>query len=145
MSRRVSLPGAAELFFRSTTTPGLSDASPVEGGADGVEVHGAPAQRGEASGDNGKSADQNGGRLSPRKKHDTKITVYLSQPELLALEHARLALRGDHQLTVDRGRLVREAVAVLLRDFEERGEESVLVRRLRVDEEPAPPSDEPGS
>jgi len=35
---------------------------------------------------------------SPRQKHDTKITVYVSQEELLALEHARLALRARHGL-----------------------------------------------
>jgi hypothetical protein len=44
-----------------------------------------------------------------------------------------LTLRGSHDLVVDRGRLVREAVAVLLSDFEEHGEESVLVRRLRAE------------
>ena len=68
---------------------------------------------------------------SPRQKHDTKITVYVSDEELLALEHARLALRGKHGLAVDRGRVVREAIAVLLADLDEYGEESMLVRRLR--------------
>jgi hypothetical protein len=68
---------------------------------------------------------------SPRQKHDTKITVYVSQEELLELEHARLALRAKHGLAVDRGRVVREAIAVLLADFAEYGEESLLVRRLR--------------
>jgi hypothetical protein len=41
-------------------------------------------------------------------------------------------LRGNHDLIVDRGRLVREAVAVLLADFDQHGEESVLVQRLRA-------------
>lgn len=68
---------------------------------------------------------------SPRQKHDTKITVYVSDEELLALEHARLALRAKHGLAVDRGRVVREAIAVLLADLDEYGEESLLVRRLR--------------
>jgi hypothetical protein len=68
---------------------------------------------------------------SPRQKHDTKITVYVSDDELLALEHARLSLRGKHGLAVDRGRVVREAIAVLLADLEEHGEDSMLVRRLR--------------
>jgi hypothetical protein len=71
-------------------------------------------------------------RGSGRTKHDAKITVYVSGDELLALEQARLTLRGSHDLAVDRGRLVREAVAVLLSDFEEHGEESVLVQRLRA-------------
>jgi hypothetical protein len=68
---------------------------------------------------------------SPRQKHDTKITVYVSDEELLALEHARLALRGKHGLAVDRGRVVREAIAVLIADLDQYGEESMLVRRLR--------------
>jgi hypothetical protein len=70
---------------------------------------------------------------TPRQKHTAKITVYVSDEELLALEHARLALRATHGLAVDRGRVVREAVAVVLADLEERGEDSVLVRRLRHD------------
>lgn len=72
-------------------------------------------------------------RGTPRQKHTAKITVYVSDDELLALEHARLILRGTHGLAVDRGRVVREAVAVVLADLEERGEDSVLVRRLRHD------------
>jgi hypothetical protein len=66
-----------------------------------------------------------------RTKHDEKITVYISADELVALESARLALRAQHGVAADRGRIVREAVAVLLADLAERGEESVLVRRLR--------------
>ena len=70
-------------------------------------------------------------RPTGRERHDEKITVYVSAEELLDLEHARLALRGDHGLPVDRGRVVREALAVVLADFEAKGEASVLVRRLR--------------
>jgi hypothetical protein len=70
-------------------------------------------------------------RPSGRERHDEKITVYVSADELLDLEHARLALRGDHGLPVDRGRVVREALAVVLADFEAKGEASILVRRLR--------------
>ncbi|MGY1815736.1 hypothetical protein [Blastococcus sp. SYSU D00820] len=66
-----------------------------------------------------------------RTKHDEKITVYISAEELLALESARLTLRGQHGVAADRGRIVREAVAVLLADLEENGDSSVLVRRLR--------------
>ena len=66
-----------------------------------------------------------------RTKHDEKITVYISADELLALETARLALRGQHGVAADRGRIVREAISVILADLGERGEESVLVRRLR--------------
>lgn len=66
-----------------------------------------------------------------RAKHDEKITVYISADDLVALEGARLALRAEHGLAADRGRIVREAVSVLLADLTERGEDSVLVRRLR--------------
>jgi hypothetical protein len=68
---------------------------------------------------------------SGRQKHDAKITVYVSGEELVGLEQARLSLRAAYGLTVDRGRIVREAVAVLLADLDEHGENSMLVRRLR--------------
>jgi hypothetical protein len=70
-------------------------------------------------------------RRADRAKHDEKITVYISADELLALESARLTLRGQHGVAADRGRIVREAISVLLADLGERGDESVLVRRLR--------------
>ena len=66
-----------------------------------------------------------------RVKHDEKITVYISADELMALETARLTLRGQHGVAADRGRIVREAIAVLLADLEDHGDQSVLVRRLR--------------
>ncbi|MCW2704372.1 MAG: uncharacterized protein JWQ37_2367 [Blastococcus sp.] len=66
-----------------------------------------------------------------RTKHDEKITVYISADELLALEGARLTLRGQHGVAADRGRIVREAIAVILADLDDRGDDSVLVRRLR--------------
>ncbi len=72
-----------------------------------------------------------GRRPSGRERHDEKITVYVSAEELMDLEHARLVLRGEHGLAVDRGRIVREAVAVVLADLEARGDASILVRRLR--------------
>lgn len=68
---------------------------------------------------------------SGRERHDEKITVYCSPEELLDLESARLHLRAEHGLAVDRGRVVREALAVVLADFEAKGESSILVRRLR--------------
>jgi hypothetical protein len=70
-------------------------------------------------------------RPSGREKHDEKITVYCSAEELFELERARLALRGDHGMVVDRGRIVREAVAVVLADLDAKGESSIIVRRLR--------------
>jgi hypothetical protein len=68
---------------------------------------------------------------SGRTKHDEKITVYCSAEELLALETGRLQLRGQFGIAADRGRIVREAIAVLLADLENNAEDSVLVRRLR--------------
>jgi hypothetical protein len=67
---------------------------------------------------------------SGRERHDEKITVYCSAEELYGLETARLSLRGEYGLAVDRGRIVREALAVVLADLQAKGEASVLVRRL---------------
>jgi hypothetical protein len=72
-----------------------------------------------------------GGRTTGRERHDEKITVYVSPEELFALEQARLVLRAEHGVALDRGRLVREAVAEMLQDLEAHGEDSVVVRRLR--------------
>jgi hypothetical protein len=71
---------------------------------------------------------------SGRENHTQKITVYLSASELLALEHARLALRG-YGISVDRGRIVREALALLLTDLDAEGEYSLVARRLRQADE----------
>jgi hypothetical protein len=74
-------------------------------------------------------------QASGRERHDQKITVYLSADELLDIEHARLALRR-YGIVVDRGRLVREAIAVLLADLDARGKASLLARRLVPDSQP---------
>jgi hypothetical protein len=66
---------------------------------------------------------------SGREKHPQKITVYLSAEELLDLERARLALLR-YGATADRGRIVREAIAVLLADLDARGKDSLLARRV---------------
>jgi hypothetical protein len=68
-------------------------------------------------------------RASGREKHTQKITVYLSAEELLDLERARLALLR-YGAAADRGRIVREAIAVLLADLDARGNESLLARRI---------------
>jgi hypothetical protein len=70
---------------------------------------------------------------SGRVRHDEKMTVYITSDELLDLEHARLTLRRNHGLAVDRGRLVRAAVAIALADLDENGDESVIVQRLTKD------------
>jgi len=68
-------------------------------------------------------------RGSGRVRHDEKITVYVSTEELLALENARLQLRAQG-VAADRGRIVREAIAIALADLDLRGTESALVTRL---------------
>ena len=97
-SRRVSLPGVAELL--------------------------RPATRGPVDPDEG---DQR--QASGRERHTQKITVYLSAEELLDLERARLALLR-YGAAADRGRIVREAIAVLLADLDARGRDSLLARRI---------------
>ena len=72
-------------------------------------------------------------RASGREKHDQKITVYLSAEELLELEQARLALLR-YGIPADRGRIVREAIAVLLADLDAQGKESLLARRIASNE-----------
>ena len=72
---------------------------------------------------------------SGRERHAQKITVYLSGSELLDLERARLTLRALG-ITVDRGRIVREALAVLLADLDAGGERSLVARRLWEETEP---------
>jgi hypothetical protein len=63
-------------------------------------------------------------------RHDEKMTVYVTADELLEIEHARLVLRRRVGSAVDRGRLVRAAVAMALADLDEHGTDSELVRRL---------------
>ncbi|MGH3423666.1 MAG: hypothetical protein ACRDO8_02990 [Nocardioidaceae bacterium] len=118
----MSLPGANE-FFRRTAT---ADADPVT--ADGTPpVRLVP---GDEAADQ-EIQDTPARRSSGRERHDEKITVYVSADELFDLEQARLVLRRQHRLSVDRGRLVREAIACLLEDFEQQGADGVLVQRLR--------------
>ncbi len=67
---------------------------------------------------------------SGRVRHDQKITVYLTAQELLELEQARLRLRAEFDIAVDRGRIVREGVSELLSELHERGPDAAIVRRL---------------
>jgi hypothetical protein len=145
MSRRASLPGAAELF-RATGSP-----EPVPPPAPVRAVAAVPAPADDEDLDRraaGPAALPTAPRAgvrqtarrrvrpgerhpSGRERHDEKITVYVSADELFDLEQARLVLRGEHGLALDRGRIVREALAVVIADLEARGESSTLVRRLR--------------
>jgi hypothetical protein len=70
-------------------------------------------------------------QASGRESHSQKITVYLSGAELIELERARLALRS-YGISVDRGRIVREALAVLLADLDSAGDDSLVAQRLRA-------------
>ncbi|AWZ07435.1 hypothetical protein DRB96_15685 [Streptomyces sp. ICC1] len=106
------------------TEPGVGAQRRSQEGSGGAVPAPAPG-RGKGQ---GRGANR---RPSGRERHDEKITVYVSAEELMDLEHARLVLRGEHGLAVDRGRIVREAVAVVLADLESRGDASILVRRLR--------------
>ncbi|WP_344931528.1 hypothetical protein [Saccharopolyspora gregorii] len=115
--------GASELF-RTTARASEPPEPPPEPRVEPAPGAGARAAEPGSGGSRGRSG-------SGRRKHDAKITVYVSDEELLALEQARLALRAEHGIAVDRGRVVREGVAMLLADLEARGADSVLVRELR--------------
>ena len=117
MSRRVSLPSADELF--RPTAPGETAGAAPEAPAP-VPV---PVPEPEP--------EEPGKKPSGRVRHDEKMTVYITSDELMDLEHARLTLRRSHGLAVDRGRVVREAIAIALADFEQNGDDSVIVQRLR--------------
>jgi hypothetical protein len=126
VSRRVTLPGADELF-RATggRDPEQSAAAAASAPTGSETVTPLRARQPVARGGPGAR------RPSGRERHDEKITVYVSPSELVDLEHARLTLRAEHGLAVDRGRIVREALAVVIADLEAKGTESILVRRLR--------------
>ncbi len=68
---------------------------------------------------------------SRRVRHEEKITVYVTADELFDLENVRLALRRDYDVAVDRGRIVRAALAAVLEQFDAAGTHSELVRRLK--------------
>jgi hypothetical protein len=130
MSRRAALPGADELFRATSSAAAVADAVPVPAEAapdtatqtpQGASGRATPLRRVRAEAP----------RPSGREGHDQKITVYLSADELVALDEAKSALFRDHQLKVDRGRIVREAVAVVLADLAAKGDHGILVRRLR--------------
>jgi hypothetical protein len=118
--RRVNLPAADDLFRPTDPQPH-------------GEVAPAPGERRVRAVPTADPADDARRRPSGRVRHDEKITIYVTADELVDLEHARLELRRHHGLAVDRGRLVREAVALVLADLEEHGHDSMLVQRLIED------------
>ena len=136
MTRRANLPGADELF--RSTAPALS-AVPSQSIPDHVAPLVAPAIATPKTPSSKKGVRTIARRRvttvdrspSGRERHDEKITVYLSPDELFDLDQARLQLRGDLGLAVDRGRIVRESIAVIIADLEAKGDQSILARRLR--------------
>ena len=119
MSRRVSLPAADDLF-RPTVVPNPEELTAAD----------PPAEQTEATVADPPAEADKPRQPSGRVRHDEKMTVYVTSEELLDLEHARLMLRRHHGLAVDRGRIVRAAVAFALADFDENGDQSVIVQRL---------------
>jgi hypothetical protein len=135
MSRRVTLPGADELFRQTTTLAAVPNPapSPIEEPENVIAEGIAPTPEKKKNVRTTSRRRVNAFDRSPsgRERHDEKITVYLSPEELYDIDQARLALRGDLGLAVDRGRIVREAVSIIIADLENKGEQSILVRRLR--------------
>ncbi len=137
MSRRISLPGADELFRKTTLSavPHQADGD-VEVAATNHPTHPTSSVATPTKSKGVRTtARRRPNRLdrspSGREKHDEKITVYLSPEELFDLEQARLLLRGDLGLAVDRGRIVRESLAIVIADLESKGDQSIIARRLR--------------
>lgn len=131
MTRRASLPGADELFKQNSPALSAVREVPVEPTPAVATPTAAPkAKKGVRSIPRRRvvSVDKS---PSGRERHDEKITVYLSPEELFDLEQARLHLRGDLGLAVDRGRIVREALSIVIADLESKGDQSIIARRLR--------------
>ncbi|WP_205472167.1 hypothetical protein [Nocardioides sp. SYSU D00038] len=119
MARRVNLPAADDLFRPTDDdAPSRPKGQTAQGKGKGA-VRAVPDQP-----EPGATR-----RPSGRVRHDEKMTVYVTSEELLDIEHARLTLRR-HGIAVDRGRLVREALALVLAELEAEGESSALVKRL---------------
>lgn len=132
-ARSGRLPGSDELFRRTTgavagpdspvtavVEPHLRAASsdtPVTVVTDVTDTRLADGETGER-------------RASERRRHDEKITVYLTAEELLDLEQARLALKRDFGIRADRGRIVRAALAEALTELDHEAADCALVRRL---------------
>ena len=116
----MSVPGADDIFRPTAVPP-----QPV------VELKEAAAakQSAEPASDDG-TPPASGRTASGRVRHDEKMTVYVTSDELLDIEHARLDLRRHHGIAVDRGRIVRAAVALALEELDENGADSSLLRRL---------------
>jgi hypothetical protein len=116
VSPRASLPGAEELFRRTSPDKKPAASRQQEPKATNLQVATSTPQADAA------------GQKTP--KHEEKVTFYCTPSDLLALDGARLKLRGEHGIAADRGRIVRAALSYVLEDFEARAEDSILLRRL---------------
>ena len=121
MSRRASLPGADELFRR--TSPETREARKK---APAPEP--APVARVDKSTKPQIASVTEVPRKAP--KHDEKVTFYCTAEDLMGIEKARLELRSQHGVAADRGRIIRAALSYVLEDFDARAEDSILLRRL---------------
>lgn len=119
--KRAKLPGASELFRPTVKRTAKSEPEP--------EPEPIPQPTPEPKVNRGRAGKAEAG-ASGRVRHDEKITVYFSSEELIRLEDARLDLRRNHRLSIDRGRMVRAAVALALAELEEKGKDSALYRHL---------------
>ena len=133
MSRRVSLPGADELFRTTTTLSAVPSQLPSVDSTSAGDLSPntplAPATKKAVRQTPRRRVNSLDRSTSGRERHDEKITVYLSPEELYDLE--RLAIRGDLGMAVDRGRIVRESLSIIIADLEAKGDQSILARRLR--------------
>jgi hypothetical protein len=131
MSRRVSLPGADELFRNTATLSAVPSSRENIEEMEKLPQSAPKTKSGAVRTTPRRRATAFDRAPSGREKHDEKITVYLSPDELYDLDQARLALRGDLGLAVDRGRIVRESLSIIIADLEAKGDQSIIARRLR--------------
>ena len=122
MSPRASLPGADELF-RNTSEKVEEKTPSDQGESTKQQVSSTPSLQVAQPSASTETARQ------PR--HDEKVTFYCTAEDLTRQERARLGLRADHKVSTDRGKIVRAALSEILDDFEARGGNSSLVRRLQ--------------
>jgi hypothetical protein len=107
VSRRVSLPGADELFRQTTTLSAVPSVAPtpVEDQPEAT----IPTQQ-----------SKKAVRTTPRRR----VNTFDRSP-------SGRERRGDLGLAVDRGRIVRESLAIIIADLESKGDQSIIARRLR--------------
>ena len=132
MARRVNLPKADDLFRPTAVPDALPDIHVVDDELydDSVPSHDRIVKQRRPPAKGKRVAQIPEKTHSGRVRHDEKMTVYVTADELLDLEHARLTLRRALGQSIDRGHLVRAAVAIALADLEANGEDSALVQRL---------------